>query len=243
MARNIARWLMLAAAGLATPSAATAGSTSTAPHTAGSVERECFAEGDGYQYCAELNYSCAPADVGCLIDDLSGALLRAQGNRDQRYAAYLARGIVSRRDNRIADALADFEAAQTLQPQLATPFMLIGQVYSDLGRFAQAVQSFDQADRVAPGLPTILLHRATARHLGGDSGGAIADLDRAITVMRSRVKLPEGADEPLEALLVARGEVRRQSGDLVKARSDFEAALTAKPGYEAARAALTALGK
>ncbi len=242
MAKNIGRWLMLATAGLLTPSnslpvsAASANSAGSAP-----VERECFEEGNGQRFCAELVYGCPTTDVSCLIDDLSGAILRAQGDRNAKYAAYLARGIVSRRDSRVADALADFEAAQALQPQQATPHILLGQLYSDLGHHARALSSFDDAVKIAPGLPTILAQRAAARHRGGDSAGAIADLDKAIAVMRSKIKLPDGADEPVEALLVARGEFRRKGGDTTGARSDFLAALTIQPGLKAAVDALATL--
>lgn len=96
---------------------------------------------------------------------------------------------------------------------------------------------------MAPGLPAILLQRATARHRGGDAAGAISDLDKAIGVMRSGAKLPEGAEEPLEALLVVRGEIRRASGDAKGARADFEAALAARPGDPDAIAALAKIGR
>ena len=242
MAKNIGRWLVLATASLLAPTPASAASANTvAAASPATVERECFEEGNGQRYCAVLVYGCAPSDAGCLIDDLSGAILRAGGDRDVKYAAYLARGIVSRRDKRVADALADFEAAQSLQPRLATPYILIGQVYSDLGHHARALSSFDDADKVAPGLPAILAQRASARRRGGDSAGAISDLDKAIAVMRSGVKLPEGADEPVETLLIARGDIRHGGGDIQGARADFQAALTAKPGFAAAIEALEKL--
>lgn len=96
MTKTIGRGLILGAAALLTPLA------SPAPALAASserpaVERECFEEGGGQRFCAELVYGCPPSDSGCLIDDLSGAILRAGGDRTSKYAAYLARGIVSRR--------------------------------------------------------------------------------------------------------------------------------------------------
>jgi tetratricopeptide (TPR) repeat protein len=217
-----------------------AAATETASKT---VERECFAEGTGTRHCAELVYNCSATDAGCLMDDLSGAILRAGGNTSAKYAAYLARGVVARRAKHASDAIADFEAAQSLQPKLATPLILMGQVYGELGHHARALVSFEEANRRAPGLPVILLHRALTRKDLGDAAGAIIDLSEAITIIRAGRPLPEGADEPLEVLLTARGEAHTARGDVATARADFTAAVAIKPSHAPAREALARLAQ
>lgn len=228
------------AAGLAATAISPA--VAQAPMHRTSAQRECFEEGNGIRHCADLSLNCEPSDFACLADDLTGAILRSAGDPSIRYAAYLARGIAARNANQISDAIDDFEAAQAIQPRLATPLILLGQVHADLGRMSRALASFDEANRRAPGLPVILANRADVRLKTGNPDGAIADLTQAITVMRSGKPIPDGSDEAVEALLVSRGYAWMDKREPEKAREDFKAAVAANPRYAPALAALKSLG-
>lgn len=235
------RWLAAATIALViglagSPAGADPADTANQP-----VQRECFEEGGNQRFCVDLVFGCGATDSACLIDDFSGGILRAHGDTSMKYAAYLARGIVLRREKQMSDAIGDFEAAQTLQPHLATPFILIGRAYGALGHDVRALMSFNEADRRAPGLPTVLADRAAARQRIGDAAGAIADLTQAIGVMRSGRAIPDGAEEAIETLLVARGTAWLAKRDITNARTDFEAALKLMPENASAREALERL--
>ena len=213
------------------------------PSQRASAQRECFEEGNGVRHCADLTLGCNPADLACVSDDLTRAIITSDGDPSIRYAAYLARGIAARNGSQISDAIADFETALAIQPKLATPFILLGQVYEDLGQHARALASFDEAALRAPDLPVILVNRAHVRVKLGNTDGALKDLTQAITVMRSGKRLPEDADESVESLLVTRGYVWLDKGERASALDDFRAALQAKPGFAPALVAMKSLGE
>jgi len=224
---------------LATELPAPATGQQTKPRAA-PERRECFEEA-GQRSCANLTLGCPESDHACLTDDLTGAILRAGFDPELRYAAYLARGVIAARDRQISDAMADFETARSIRPELVTPVILIAQSLMDLGQPARALTHFNEAGRRAPGVPAILKQRAAARVAVGDVDGAIADLTEAIEIMRSGRTLPGGAGESVEVLLVARGEIWESRGDGGKARADFDKALPLHPESAPARQAMARL--
>ena len=224
----------------AAPGAVDAASRETLRTIGQTTQRECFEEGQGQRDCVELKLGCAVTDHACLTDDLTGTILRAGPDSAERYAAYLARGVVALNAGQMFDAIADFDAAQAIRPRLATPFVLSGQAYAAAGQHVRALLSFNEAVRRAPQVPAVLAMRAATRQQGGDLDGAIADFTQAIAVVRAG-KVAEAADEPLEDLLAARGTVWLAKPDVERARADFHAALALKPGHPAARDGLAKL--
>lgn len=201
------------------------------------AQRECFEEGPNQRDCVDLKLGCADTDTACLTDDLTGSIIRAGRDSAERYAGYLARGIVALNAGQIGDALADFEAARSIRPRLVAPLVLAGQAHAAASQHARALAALDEAVRRVPQAPLVLASRAGVRQQAGDLDGAIEDLTYAIALVRGGQSAP-AAHEPLENLLVARGMVWLAKRDAEKARGDFAAALAAKPGYAPARAAL-----
>lgn len=94
--------------------------------------------------------------------------------------AWLNRGNQLYRLERFPEALAAFERALQLQPDLHQAWYGQGQVLTTQGRYAAALQAFEQALAIAPDFHLALRDRALVYALQASYEAAIADLDRVV---------------------------------------------------------------
>jgi tetratricopeptide (TPR) repeat protein len=159
---------------------------------------------------------------------------------DPRNPAYLlgrgkARFEVFTGDN-TTNALADFDAAASLDPALIEARNMRGQALALLGRCSEAMRDLDEAVRLNPNDPYTLLYRGDCFSRLENFPAALADYDRALELKPNQAS---GYD--------ARATARRLSGDPQGALADADAALMLNPGRTRAMnergAALLVLGR
>ena len=150
-------------------------------------------------------------------------------------------------------ALADFDEAVRLDPQDAVAFVNRGDVQDALGDFERAVANYNEAIRLDPQNAAAFFNRGDTRQKQGDLEGAVVDFGEAISSRSARPcrilqpwERPEGAggsggalcglqrsDPPRSAgwcgLLLNRGNVRDELGDVEGALSDYGEANPADP--------------
>lgn len=94
--------------------------------------------------------------------------------------AWINRGNQLYRLERFPEALAAFERALQLQPNLHQAWYGQGQVLTTQGRYAAALQAFERALAIAPTFHLALRDRALVYALQESYEAAIADLDRVV---------------------------------------------------------------
>lgn len=67
-----------------------------------------------------------------------------------RFESFVLRGMVSEYDNRLNDAIADYNRACDLHPNHEEPYMLLGLALQRTGRDPQAAEAFQHARMIAP---------------------------------------------------------------------------------------------
>lgn len=168
-------------------------------------------------------------------------------------SALLNRGLLLRLGKRFAEAQTDYLRASELSPELATPWIGLGQVALEAGA-PDAESHFDRALALQPALPLALFGRARAREQRGDAVGAAADralaepgqkkeADRYYDQARWRALVgdPEGAVADYDSALalnpedvqamINQGVILQQLGDAARALVMWDRAVKAAPTY------------
>jgi tetratricopeptide (TPR) repeat protein len=157
-----------------------------------------------------------------LWDDAVRRAERA-GPQPQDARVYLNRATLHRRDGHTLAALADYDAALTLQPNLTRALRGRAQVYIDEKRYGEALQDLDRVLELEPGYAITHADRGLALMQAGRLNEAGRAFDRAIE---------QGVKEP--RVFLNRGLARLQAGGLgaaPAALADIERALKLDAGY------------
>ena len=141
-------------------------------------------------------------------------------------AFFNARAIWLERQNRDAEALADFERSLSLAPKNAVVLNAIGLCLTRLQRLDEAVSVFDEAIRLSPTYTASYHRKAIALGMAGDVAGARRANEQAIRLN------PRDA-EALGSL----ASLAARRGDLKRATDLAERALKVAPGQATAVAA------
>ena len=130
----------------------------------------------GVAYYEDINYDAA-------LDDLTRAI-----EIDENYAAaYASRGLIytflaevdgSARDK----AIADFNEAIRLNPQLSLAYQNRGDFYHDIGEYDKAIADYSQIIALQPNNAYAYLRRGNARRALGNTNGAPADFHKAASL-------------------------------------------------------------
>jgi tetratricopeptide (TPR) repeat protein/predicted Ser/Thr protein kinase len=187
-----------------------------------------------------------------------GHFTRALGVHANHVPSLHARGQVRRGQGRLREALADFDRAAAVAPELVALGEDRAVLLLMMGRPAEAVAAFDRVLAADPSRATAHLNRGNARLELDDRRGARADYDEAIRLderfgqawsNRAILRLTEG-DAPgalpdaqravevapdLAGAFVARGRVYAALDETERAISDFSTAIRLAPNLERAR--------
>jgi tetratricopeptide (TPR) repeat protein len=146
-------------------------------------------------------------------------------------AALLAAVHLARHE--FTDALGRARQASQSDPAEPTPYAIAGDALVELGEYEQAAQAYARIAGL-DGPQGADSRLAYLKFLKGDTRGAIASMQRAVTLVSS--SSPRG--EPAAWARAQLGDFYFQVGDLAAAERALTGALTAAPGYHRAQAGL-----
>ncbi|MFI7501349.1 tetratricopeptide repeat protein [Streptomyces sp. NPDC049687] len=162
-----------------------------------------------------------------LADDSTGVtgaadLLLARPGLDGpgRAAAHSLRARELRNDSQYESALAEYDRAVELDPDLVRAHYGRGLTLQLTGDLPAALAAFDRADALAPDTDWIIGERAETLRLAGRFEEAAADYDRAIAL-----------DPAYAEALAGRGAVRHALGRYDEALADFDRAVSLDGDY------------
>ncbi len=121
-------------------------------------------------------------------------------------------------------AIERFNKVPELSPKNPWAYSYRGTLYSEVGRFDEAMADFDRAIELYPEFADFYLERAEAYRCKGESGKAVADADRAVSLD------PEYADA-----WMLRGSLRFDGGAYEQAIVDFRKLIELSPSDAKAR--------
>jgi tetratricopeptide (TPR) repeat protein len=122
--------------------------------------------------------------------------------------------------NKIAGCSTVIVARREAPANIAAAYVNRGSAYSDMGNDDRAIEDFDQALRMVPGLAPAFLNRGNAYAHMGDTARALKDYDQAIRL-----------DPNYARAYYNRGAVYDDKGDRVRAIKDYSQAIRLKPDY------------
>ena len=138
-------------------------------------------------------------------------------------AAWLNRGTLWLRKEDFDRAIADLTMATRLDPSLWKSFNNRSNAWRAKGEYNKAKDDLDQAIRLAPKEPLPYAHRADLWRLMGDLDGAISDLNKSIAVIPPNTSPRQS---PMALILTYRGDVWRYQGEFSRALADYTEALS-----------------
>jgi len=142
-------------------------------------------------------------------------------------------GVALARDRRFPEAIAEYQQALELKPDMADIHLDLGTAFIRAGRVPEAIAQFEEAVRLKPDYADARLNLGTALNAAGRITEAIAQCEQAL---RLRQDYPE-ANYNL-------GVIFQVAGRLEEAIPQFRRALQVRPDFPEARRSLAdALGK
>jgi tetratricopeptide (TPR) repeat protein len=148
---------------------------------------------------------------------------RALDRNKEDLNALVGLGTLALARHDFAEALDWGQRAATLNPYHAAAYGVIGDAQIELGRYDEAVATFQQMINLRPDL-TSYTRVSYARELHGDVPGAIDAMQRAAMAGAGRMENVAWTQTQL-------GNLSFNSGDLSSAKAQYEASLTTLDGY------------
>lgn len=167
-----------------------------------------------HHYAAALNRLERYAEA---LDICEEALLRTP----PYHWLAMCRGRALQGLGQLQEALADFDRAIALEPEIPEHHLSRALLCHEAGNLREAVHSYSAYLNLRPGDPEALANRGSALHDLGDRDAALADLDQAIVLSPTLI-----------AALANRAAVLVDLGRLADARADIDQALALDPGNE-----------
>ena len=93
---------------------------------------------------------------------------------------YFYRGQAYRRLEKYVEALADFDKAVEIKPDLAPGFFEAGLAYQAQEKYKQAIKSYDSAIKISPDNAEYVYSRCVSKSWSGDNAGAREDCRKAV---------------------------------------------------------------
>jgi tetratricopeptide (TPR) repeat protein len=165
------------------------------------------------------------------------ALALTDLSSEDRSRLLLNRGLAREREDRRAEALADFTAAlapDALQPaDRARAFFDRGVAYDALGRTKEAISDYSAALALAPDFALALNNRANAYRRSGRLEDATRDYRASLAANNPEPEYPQ----------YGLGQIAEAQNDPAAARDWYQQALNASPGFKLASDRLQAIGE
>lgn len=140
---------------------------------------------------------------------------------------YFYRGQAYRRLEKYNEALADFDKAVVLKPDLAAAHFETGLAYASQEKFKQAIAAYDKAIKTSPDNADYLYSRCVAKSWSNDNAGAREDCRKAVKIK------PDFIDAWLTL-----GRAHEDLGALDKAEECYKEVLKLDPGNKSAKEGL-----
>jgi tetratricopeptide (TPR) repeat protein len=167
---------------------------------------------------------------------LTSAIETGDLSRSDAALAYQYRGAEYLKTQRIDEAIADFDRALALNPNLPTAYSDRGIAFRRKGDYAKAIADYSEAIRLWPHWHDWYLNRGLAYAANGQYDEAIADYGRALYYKPDLI----GA-------FLARADAHLEQGRKDEALADYRRALRERGGllteYPGLAAKLSALGQ
>jgi len=165
------------------------------------------------------------------------ALALTDLSSEDRSRLLLNRGLAREREDRRAEALADFTAAlalDALQPaDKARALFDRGVAYDALGRTQEAISDYSAALALAPDFAVALNNRANAYRRSGRLEDARRDYRASLAANNPEPEYPQ----------YGLGQIAEAQNDPAAARDSYQQALNASPGFKLASDRLQAIGE
>jgi tetratricopeptide (TPR) repeat protein len=134
------------------------------------------------------------------------------------YLAYFNRGVVNQDEGKLAEAIADYTSAVTLDPEYSEAYYNLGVSRESQGDFTGAIEDYSQAIQLKPKYAEAYNNRGALLKVKGDLVGAVMDFNTSIRL------------NPLSPQSYAnRGAIRLSQNDVKNAVQDFTKALEVAP--------------
>ncbi len=128
-----------------------------------------------------------------------------------QYKDALRRGHVAALRGKLEAAVSAYEAAASIAPDRALPYVSLGEVLRRLGRAAQAEAAFAAGLQRAPSDERALRGRAELRIEQGSALGAAQDLEALAEFLERDGRMAEACDAARQALELAESRSRRRT--------------------------------
>ncbi len=129
----------------------------------------------------------------------------------EQYKDALRRGHVAALRGKLEAAVSAYEAAASIAPDRALPYVSLGEVLRRLGRAAQAEAAFAAALQRAPSDERALRGRAELRIEQGSTLGAAQDLEALAEFLERDGRMAAACDAARQALELAESRSRRRT--------------------------------
>ena len=152
-------------------------------------------------------------------------------NGEAQYVFFVNRGVLRIQQERFGDAVADFNRAVTLRPELYQTYLNLAEAHARQGKLADAIGQLGKAIKRSPGRAALYRTRARLylRQNPPERKAALDDLEKAIARDPAGAPAAElAADHKERGLLLAQDERHEEA---VRA---FDAALKVLPSYPVA---------
>ena len=167
-----------------------------------------------------LNFAIPSRYLTELLTEPTPTKPLAEGNRSISAETYFTWGNTKYDLGDYKGAIADYDTAIRLKPDLAEAYYNRGVAKQKLGQYVAAIADYDTTIRLEPDLATAYFNRGGAKRDLGQHVAAIADYD---TTIRLKPDLANAYNH--------RGIAKRDLGQHLAAIADFDTAIRLKPDY------------
>ena len=161
------------------------------------------------------------------ITIMTGVITEGKLPKEWQPYPYFYRGQAYRRLEKYTEALADFDQATTLKPDLAPAFFETGLAYASLEKWKQAITAYDKAIKLAADNADYLYSRCVAKSWSNDNAGARDDCRAAVKIK------PDFTDAWLTL-----GRALEDLGQMDKAEEAYKQVLKLDPNNKEAKEGL-----
>ncbi len=158
---------------------------------------------------------------------MTGVIDAAKLPKEWQPYPYFYRGQAYRRTKKYVEALADFDKALAIKPDLGPAHFETGMAYQEQEKYKQAIKAYDEAIKISPDNFEYIYSRCVSKSWAGDNAGAREDCRKAVTIN----------DKSVDAWLTL-GRAHEDLGQLDKAEECYKKVLTMDAANKSAKEGL-----